>query len=108
MSEEEKIKGVNVVLDRIASVGVAKVKTKKTKKQKTKKPSLFDAAMAKMKERDAAWGTARDKATTEFVLLGITRLDDTTPGYRERIDELYRESGAADGGKWAEDWFKDN
>lgn len=72
------------------------------------KPSLFDAAMAKLKGREAAWGAAVGKAKAEFTAKGIARLDDTTPGYRERINELYRASGAEDGGKWARDWFKDN
>jgi len=70
--------------------------------------SLHDAAIAKMKSREAAWGAAVKQATSEFNNSGTKNPDDTTAGFRERINELYNASGENDKGKWAKDWFKNN
>jgi hypothetical protein len=76
------------------------------------KTSLLDAAMAKMRGREELWGKAVAQTKAEFEAKGARRLDDTTPGYRERINELfqqfYRKSAVNDDGKWAEDWFNEN
>lgn len=51
---------------------------------------MYDAAMAKLKGRQRAWGEAVFKAEAEFKAKGIEKPNDTTPGYLERINELYR------------------
>lgn len=50
---------------------------------------LYDATMAKLAGRQKAWGKAVEQAKAEFIERGITSLDDTTPGYLERINERY-------------------
>lgn len=54
------------------------------------KEATYDAAMAKLAGRQKAWGKAVEQAKAEFTERGITSLDDTTPGYLERINELYQ------------------
>ncbi len=70
--------------------------------------SLADAAMARMRRREDAWAEAIQKAKEEFALKGIENPDDTTPGYRERINELYRDPLEGEGSEWAGKWFKEN
>jgi hypothetical protein len=70
--------------------------------------SLYDAAMARLQRREDAWAEAIQKAKEEFALKGIENPDDTTPGYRERINELYRDPLEGEGSEWAGKWFKEN
>ncbi len=50
---------------------------------------LYDAAMAKLEGRQRAWGEAVAQARQEYSKKGIKNPDDTTPGYLERINEIY-------------------
>ena len=69
-------------------------------------------AVAKLKGRQDAWGAAVAKARAEFENRGINDPGDNTPGYLERINvlfqEIYSTSPVNDGGKRAEDLFKKN
>jgi len=56
---------------------------------KKEKVTTFDAAMAKLKGQQKKWGEAVDKAKQEFAGKGIKNPSDKTPGYMERINELY-------------------
>lgn len=51
---------------------------------------MYDAAMAKLKGRQRAWGAAVTQTEAEFKAKGINKPNDTTPGYMERINELYQ------------------
>lgn len=52
--------------------------------------TAYDAAMAKLADRQKAWGEAVEQARAEFVGNGITNPDDTTLGYLDRINVIYR------------------
>jgi hypothetical protein len=54
-----------------------------------KTTSMYDAAMAKLEGRQRAWGEAVAQARQEYFKKGIKNPDDTTPGYLERINEIY-------------------
>jgi hypothetical protein len=56
---------------------------------KKEKVTTFDAAMAKLKGQQKKWGEAVEKAKHEFAERGIKNPSDKTPGYMERINELY-------------------
>jgi hypothetical protein len=56
---------------------------------KKNKGLSFDAAMAKLRGRQNKWADAVDKAKAEFAEKGIKNPTDATPGYIERINELY-------------------
>jgi hypothetical protein len=45
--------------------------------------------MAKLRGRQNKWADAVDKAKAEFAEKGIKNPTDATPGYIERINELY-------------------
>ena len=53
---------------------------------------LYDAAMAKLARQRKAWGKAVEQAEKEFNTRGIKKPGDETPGYLERINEIYREN----------------
>jgi hypothetical protein len=55
-----------------------------------KTTSMYDAAMAKLAGKQRAWGKAVEQARAEFVAQGIANPDDSTPGYLDRINEIYR------------------
>lgn len=51
---------------------------------------LYDVVMAKLSRQSKAWGKAVEQAEKEFNARGIKKPDDETPGYLERINEIYR------------------
>jgi hypothetical protein len=101
---DEKIKAVKTILNRMIRPPEKRAINRDVNK------SLLAAAMAKMKAKEAIWGDAVIRAKAEFENRGINDPDDDTPGYRERVNELFQEiystSPVNDRGKWAEDWFK--
>lgn len=54
-----------------------------------KKDDAVNAALAKMKGREAAWAKACSQAEAEFRAKGARKLNDATPGYVDRINEIY-------------------
>jgi len=58
-----------------------------------KTTNMYDAAMAKLGGRQRAWGEAVAQARQEYSAKGIENPDDTTPGFLERINEIYHAKG---------------
>lgn len=54
------------------------------------KNASFDAAMAMMRKKQAAWGEAVKKAYAEFASRGIRNPNDETPGYLDRINQIFK------------------
>lgn len=52
-----------------------------------------DAIMAKLDKKGAAWDKAVTQTKSEFKKKGVDNPNDQTPGYCDRINELYRDAG---------------
>lgn len=56
--------------------------------------SRVNAAIAKMKNRNEQWGKACRQAKQEFVSMGVQDANDATPGYLDRINEIFNAGGS--------------
>lgn len=99
ISYEQQQKSVQTVLNRMKSTnskeGIEKQKKDKLKKRREKHYKVVDEAykrgMAKLENQQKAWGEAVEQAEKDFNARGITKLSDETPGYLERINQIYHE-----------------
>lgn len=98
ISYDQQQKSVQIVLNRMkctnSKEGIGKQKNENLKKKREKHYKVVDEAykrgMKKLENQQKAWGKAVEQAEKEFSARGIKKPGDGTPGYLERINEIYR------------------
>jgi len=87
LTYSQKAKGIRTVLDRMARGRPTAAEKAKNKEWSN---AQIKTAMDRLKRRQDAWNSAMVEAETELRAKGFNHFDDNTPGYLERINEIYQ------------------
>ncbi|VBB41117.1 hypothetical protein TRIP_E50149 [uncultured Spirochaetota bacterium] len=87
LTYSQKMKGIRTVLDRMARGSLTAAEKTKNKEWSN---AQIKTAMDKLKCHQDVWGSAMVEAETELRAKGFNHFDDNTPGYLERINEIYK------------------